>query len=164
MAIPALESSTDFSLRSMVREALDSSDEADPHVIAEFIVAGLSVGQVRLALEKALPGFIREVVRSQRNHGGHPSPTSARWDNVAELQASGELTLLRVRVFCGVWKFLGDCTRDDVKDLAERRETDAADLAAMAERFKALRSAMQRKRAATVADLPGDVLNEIFDA
>lgn len=163
MALPALEPTTELSLRSLVREALDNSDEADPHVIADSIASAMSLPEARLALRATLPALVREVIRTQRHRGGAVPPGSARWDNVAELQASGELTLLRARVFCGEWKFLGDCTRADVDDVAARRATEAADLVAMAERFTNLSAAMKRKRAATVADLPGDVLSEIFN-
>ena len=152
----------EFSLSRLVRAALEG-DEADPHRIAEDLIASMSLTDARAALAVTLPDYVAKAIHRTRRRGPAPTTSSARWDNVAELHASGELTLLRIRVFAlGEWKFLGDCTRDDVKDIAEQREAEAAANAAAAERFKRLRAAMGRKRAAVVSDLPADVLEGIF--
>lgn len=164
-AQPAIAAEREFSLSALVRAALES-DEPDPHRIAENVIASMSLADARMALAETLPNYVREIIRSQRRgRAATAPPASQRWGNVAELHASGELTLLRVRVFAlGQWKFLGDCTRDDVQAIADDRDAEAAANTAAADRFKRLRTAMGRKRAAVVSELPAAVLSEIFDA
>lgn len=156
----------EFSLRARVRESLES-DEPDPHRIAEVLLRELSPAEAAAALAATLPAYVRMVARGMR-HAAEHSPgamSSARWDSVAQLQEQGTLTLLRARVFAsGAWKFLGDCTRDDVKDLAEQRTREAAELEAAADRFARLRTAMSRRKAAVVSELPTSVLEDIFNA
>ncbi len=159
---PAFSPSPEFSLSRLVRAAL-AGDEADPHAIAESLIASMSLADARLALAATLPDYVRKSIT--RSRGASPAPRSAKWDNVAQLYASGELELLRLRVFAsGAWKFLGDCSRDDVKDLAAQREAEAAANAAASARFKALGAAMTRRKASMVSDLPADVLKGIFNA
>jgi hypothetical protein len=157
----------DYSLSRQVRLLLESSDETDPAVIATQMIATMSLADARMALAATLPGYVRNRITAQRTSPiavGMPVG-SARWDNVAQLHADGSLTLLRQRVFAqGSWKFLGDCSRDDVGDLVAVREADAQAVLAVAARYKNLRAAMDRRNAGVVSDLPGDVLNEIFDA
>jgi hypothetical protein len=151
------------SIYTLIREQLDGN-EVDPHVIAQNMIAVMSEEDMRAALIVALPDTIRGVIRGQRARAG-ANVGSERWGRVAGLQASGELALLRSRVFaCGAWKFLGDCSRDDVADLAEQRAEEAKANAAASELFRRLRVSMGRYRVVVVRDLPGHVLNEVFDA
>lgn len=162
---PVIEA-MEFSLRSRVREALES-DEPDPRVIADNLLRELTSNEAAAALAATLPLYVRQVSKDLRRSASrsHSSTVSTRWDNVAQLQEEGTLSLLRARVFTsGIWKFLGDCTRDDVTDIAEQRAQEAGDLQAAAERFRNLRVTMGRKHATIVSDLAPDVLTEIFDA
>ena len=140
--------------------------EPDPHRIAEDLIARMDLADVRAALAETLPAYVAKRIHLRRNMPGRAqAPASARWKNVAELQASGELSLLRSRVFAaGAWKFLGDCTRDEIQDLSEARAVAAAQNAAAARRFEALGEAMRRRKADVVSDLPPAVLEEIFNA
>lgn len=166
---PARVPADDFSLFEVVRAALEGG-EPDPYRVAADVIASLSLADARAALAATLPSYVRDVIRDQRRGrvrvaSPAAAPTSARWDNVAELHASGELTLLRQRVFAqGAWKFLGDCTREDVQAIAEDRDVLAAENAAAADRYRRLRAAMGRRKATVVRDLPADVLTRIFDA
>ncbi len=168
-AQPVAAAEPDFSLRALVRAALEG-DETDPHRIAEDLISAMSPSDAWQALASVMPAYVREVIREQRQRavaprGGAGVTTSSRWKNVAQLHAAGELTLLRARVFAlGEWKFLGDCTRDDVMDIVEQRDAEATANAAAARRYSALRAAMTRREATLVSDLPADVLSEIFDA
>jgi hypothetical protein len=155
----------EFSLRSRVRESLEG-DEPDPHKIAEILLQELTPSEAAAALAATLPSYVRLVAKEMRRSSVHSATTtSTRWDNVAQLQSEGTLTLLRARVFAsGAWKFLGDCTRDDVTDIAAQRTQEAVDLEATAKRFRQLREAMGRKRVSIVSQLPTNILTEIFDA
>lgn len=160
LPVPEVEG---FSLPSLVRAALQG-DQPDPHRIAEDLIAAMSLADARGALAVTLPDYVRKIIHTQRQRGG-PAPSSSKWTNVAQLHATGELALLRLRVFTqGTWKFLGDCTREDVTAVAEDRDAEAAANTAAAERFRALRKAMNRHKATVVRDVPADALERIFNA
>jgi len=62
------------------------------------------------------------------------------------------------------WKRLGACTPDDLRTVAKRRDEQAADLHAEAERWARLADAMSAAEVPTVDDLPDDVLRAWRDA
>ncbi len=170
IAGPTEPDRTGSALRAAVREALDG-DLADPHDVAERVLLTLDFNDFRAALAELLPSYVREVIRGQRadEPGAPASPrlSSRRWENVAELHAAGALdALLHRREALGPrqWKFLGDCAPDDIETLAKLRRGLAAANQAKAQRFERLAAAMRKGRAATVRDLPADVLLEIFNA
>jgi hypothetical protein len=161
----AVQPDTDFSLADIVRDALADSDEPDPARIADTVANSLPLAEARMALAFTLQDYVLRMIRIQRRRAVPVQPGTVRWDNVAELHGSGELSLLRSRVMAqGEWKFLGDCTRADVADIVAGREAEMAKAAASADRYRRLRAAMGRYKVDAVRDLPGATLNEIFDA
>jgi len=66
---------TEFSLRHLIREVLDTSTMNDPHAIAAEVVGRIEDGDLRAALEQCLSHVVREEIRSSRN-GGLPSVPS----------------------------------------------------------------------------------------
>jgi hypothetical protein len=156
----------DFDLRGLIRTVAE--DEPDPHRIAERIAGLLSLEDVRTALQLTLPGYVRTTIGLGRvkRHGyqeAEDSPISRKWQNVVEQQT--QIKLLRQSVFAqGTWKFLGDCDTEDLSDLAHRRLQAALDNEQWAERFDRAAKALTKHKAATVQDLPADIINEIFHA
>lgn len=63
---------TDFSLRHLIREVLDSSTMNDPHSIAPEVLRRVEDGDLRAALGECLPAMVREMIRASRN-GGIPN-------------------------------------------------------------------------------------------
>lgn len=159
----------DFNLAAVVRQHAES--EPDPHKIAKSIAAALDADNLRAALELTLPDYIRKTrpYRTTGLRGGSGgirsvrAPGSARWSAAAAIR--GEVALLRASVFArGEWKFLGDCDHEDCADLASSRDQRAADVQAEADRYRALSKALRKHKAASVRDLPADVVEGIFNA
>lgn len=158
----------DFNLRNVILGL--AQVESDPYRITSLLIEALTPEQKDAALMAALPNYVQVTlsVPAMRKAGGHstkgqPAPQSRGWDNVKALR--GEVALLRASVFArGEWKALGDCDRDDCMDIAGRRDKRASEIAAQAERYRELVAAMKRRRAATVRDLPVEVVEGIFNA
>lgn len=64
---------TDFSLRHLVREVLDTTTMNDPHAIAPEVLRRIDATDLRAALGECLPSLVREMIRSSRN-GGFGAP------------------------------------------------------------------------------------------
>lgn len=152
----------EFDLRLLVREELATSPVADPHVVAEHVAKQVPDEHLRDALRACLPEFVRIIghgsVTTPRASG---APRSAKCDDQAWYRG-----VLRRRVEVGQdgreWKFLGECTLDDVLRAAEVRREMAAANAAAADQFDRLAGKMRTFRAATVADLDAGLLGEVF--
>ncbi|NUQ97871.1 MAG: hypothetical protein HOY79_15390 [Streptomyces sp.] len=67
---------TDFSLRHLIREVLDSSTLSDPHAIAAEVARRIDDADLRTALEQCLADPVREEIRKNRN-GGLPTLATA---------------------------------------------------------------------------------------
>jgi hypothetical protein len=65
---------TDFNLRHLIREVLDSSTLSDPHAIAAEVARRIDDADLRTALEQCLADPVREEIRRNRN-GGLPTLT-----------------------------------------------------------------------------------------
>jgi hypothetical protein len=85
---------TDFNLRHLVREVLNTSTLTDPHAIAEEVARRVDDGDLRTALGQCLSHLVREEIRSSRN-GGLPSVSSTFTTSAPPLprQAGPRLTL-----------------------------------------------------------------------
>lgn len=151
-----------FDLSGYIKGHLTDSDEADPHVIAGELVDGMTPEQAHVALRAAMPSLVREALRIQRNQLRAPTPRSSRWDQVAAANADGSLDVMRLRLFVGEWKLLGDCTAEDLDAVVEMRTSEAAALAANAEKYTQLAKRVRRAKASTVAALDADVVRGIL--
>lgn len=148
----------DFDLRSLIHAELESSPVADPHVVAEHVVKRINDHDLRAALAACLPDYVRNIAHQP---GTSPTPGDAAASTSSPSRkwaASNEwATYLRERICVDAagrtWKFLGECTGDDLLSVARFRRTQAGALLLRAERFEALAEKMRCHRAATVADL-----------
>lgn len=69
---------TDFNLRHLVREVLDTSTMSDPHDIAPEVLLRIDASDLRAALRECLPAMVREMIRSSRNGGFLSTPPQRR--------------------------------------------------------------------------------------
>lgn len=60
---------TDFNLRHLIREVLNTSTMSDPHAIAPEVLRRIEAADLRAALRECLPSLVREMIRSSRNGG-----------------------------------------------------------------------------------------------
>jgi hypothetical protein len=147
---------------SFAREFVRSSDEPNPHALAEALIEVLPAEVLGDALRRCLPLYTRELVRIERQRHPAPGPVvggpsrSPRWEQAAGVFA------WRFATGPGEWKFYADFTRDEVLTLIEGYRTRAAENAAHAERHERIARLMQRNKARTVRDLGEEKVAEVF--
>jgi hypothetical protein len=163
-----------FNLRALIREVCESSTIADPATLAKEVSRRIGRNQQREALEQALPVLVQHVI--SRSRGGFTDTPSghraigAQTSRAAGGQPSRKVAairetwrrMLRDRVAVGPdrgdWKFLGDCTDDDLAYAEQIRRDHARANTAAADRLVTLRGLLAEHGAATVAELPDGVL------
>ena len=152
-----------FSLRAIVRKALNSSALADPRALAAVVLDSLGEDQLRDALAETLPDFVRLVIAGSRaNAVSSPSPGSGRSWKVEALQDYGKLLRQRIHV-ANTWKFLGDCGADDLFAAAAERRNIAAQTLIVAERYERLGKAVEHAGVTTVRNLSTDALQQAWE-
>lgn len=162
--------SDDFNLRRLVEDTLATSTDANPHIVAKEILDAIPRGCYRDALAETLPDFVRHAARSVR-----PAPpehsSGDRYDSAAPLAAAPEVSP-KARAFANrrialsmdgnEWKFLTECTADDLDAAAAMRRTMATANLAVAQKFETLAETLRSQGCETVGDLPDDVIGEAF--
>jgi hypothetical protein len=154
---------------SLVKEAMERIEQPSPTAIAELVLQELDDERVRHFAIRGMAEYVRKITHQERN--GHHSigkgqtPQSARWDNVAEAQKSGELELTRFSVWTGEQhKWLLDCAYADLIAAADHHTQLASTHEASAEQLNKLANLLRRNKASTVADLPTAKVEKIVDA
>ena len=155
-----------LNLRSLVREVIDASTLDSPQAIAAEVARRVPAKDRHAALEQALRAFVRQVISEERGHHrfGYvsPEPTFAGSSKVGAIRDGWQRALRVVKVPTssdpGAWKALGACTFDDLVYAAEQRDEQARRNSAKARQYRALAATVQEHGAATVADLPAEVL------
>lgn len=159
-----------YDLRADVRAVLETSDLVDPGDIADKVAESIPARSVRAALRVTMRAYVRQVMRESRT-GAAPNFQPPAMDEPRTQTASaggwkvraireGWQKQLRSRVHVGdrVWKTLGDCGYDDLQAAAAEREQNAARNAAWARYYRRLAGLLTEHDAATVRDLPAEVL------
>lgn len=154
---------SDFDLRQLVADELATSAVADPAVVADHVLKQVPDEHLRDALATCLPGWVSRVAHRPLNRSASASKLgrSRKCDDQAWYRG-----ILRRRLEVGQdgreWKFLGDCTRDDVLRAAQVRRDQAAANLAVAAQLEKLAEKMRVFRASTVADLDAGLLAEVL--
>lgn len=170
---------TAFSLRQLIREVAESSAIADPGALAEEVANQVPDEHLREAFAEMLRGYVRGVFRDERTFPSLPQPRDRsdgksrppagrpgnRSRKVAGIRAEWA-KVLRERVHVGpppsAWKFFGDCDAEDIDFLIGEREQIAEANHTKAEQYRKVRKLLVEHDAATVRDLPENVLNDAF--
>lgn len=153
-------SAAEFNLRAVVRDVLTEADEADPGVIAGMVMARIPKKDRDAALSQAMRLFVRQAISETRT-GNAPrsnvSPIRSTSHKVAAIR-EGWMRRLHDRVHVGgsEWKFLADCTYDDLLRVAEERQELAERNGAWAREYRAMADAVLDADVATFGDLPAD--------
>lgn len=156
---------TAFNLRSIVRETLADTSDADPGVVAEQVLAAIPKARTRDALEQTLRLFVRQIISEQRV-SSPPSnvrtiPTTSA--KVAAVRDGWQKRLRdRVHVGDGAWKFLGECTYDDLLSAAAERRDLAERNAAWARQFDSWARLLTEHDVETFAELPLTVQADVL--
>lgn len=136
-----------FDLGALAREVIANSKSPDPGEIADALLGVIPRTHYRTVLAALLRGYVRHIITDQRPAPtkGNSTPSGPASGRASWKQAIGdEWRMRRVHVGGSVWKFLADCTYDDLmanaavkRDIAEatRREADRSEeLAALVKR------------------------------
>lgn len=150
-------------VRAVIREVLHTSSASDPDDLVALVFKEIPAADRGEALRQTLRPLVREGISLERM--AHPIPTGTRptapmgsW-KVRTIRENWERALRsRLHVGAGEWKLLAECTRDDLLCAALEREMLAEQNAAAARNYTALAELLTMHGAATVADLPPDIL------
>jgi len=165
--IPERQAVPDYlELRQLVRERLQLSENPDPVRAINGLLTELSDDLLRLAAQKGLWAITGEVVRVDRRSAVRRDPQpSGKWDNALAAETEHP-DLFAERVYVGdpdqPWKFLGDCTKQDLLAVAEHKRTHAQGVLVEADRYEHLARAV--KRGQIVRDLSVDKVEGILNA
>lgn len=152
-----------FDLSALVREVANGSVSPHPEAIAKEVLSRIARGQEHAALEQSLIGYVRQCVSRTRAHipvqhsSGPPKPNSS-WKVTGIREAWRKALRTSINVGPQSYKFLADCTADDLTYAEQNRRAHAARNVAAAEEFAGLRGLLVQHGVATVAELPEPVL------
>lgn len=162
---------SDFNLRAVIREVAGRSTIRDPDQLADEIMRHIPQESWMEAMRAALKPMVREVISAERPHGtftrgyGKPSPSPAiNTPSKGSTKVSGirdgwqEHLRARYATDGGTWKFLGECTYEDLQFIAARLDKQAEAHASKARGMRSLAAALTDHDAATVRDLPSAFL------
>lgn len=149
--------------RSLARQALADAGSPDPAVVAELLLDSLTDAQCRVALGATLPNWMRVLASQQDRTVRHEAATPRTTPTTAQRVTSWYQRTLATRIMVGdQWKFLGDCTADDLTAAADVRLKAAAATKAEGDRLQALAEQMRASGAKTVSKVKADVLQRVY--
>lgn len=151
-----------FNIRDRVLDVLADTDSAiaDPAVIAEMVARTLTNREIRTALATVLPDYVRRVAGDLAGRSRKPQ---AKVLTTPQRVASWYASVLAARMFNGAeWKFLRDCTADDLHGAAAQRYKTAASTQQEADRLTTLAELLEKLGAETVAEVPEDELRSVL--
>jgi len=172
-----------YDLRADVKAVLESTSLTDPGEVADKVAESIPAKSLRSALRVTLRAYVRQVMAESRTLSApnfrpapvHPTPVSSgghtrsgaqsrtaaagRSPKVRAIRDGWQRQLdARVHVGDSEWKFLGDCTHDNLNALAAEREANADKNRAWARHYRGLAALLTEHGAETVRDLPAEVL------
>lgn len=163
-----------FDLKAVVDAVLASTDGVrKTSDLAQQVAEAIPTNALRIALEEALPAYIRSRISLTRNLTHAPvdpyvdtKPRQAGQRNAARSSAVRAirqwwLDTVEVHVADGGYLKLGECTLADLMFAVEDRRRRAQDMSRAADRYEKIARAMKDADVPTVADLPKKVLAEL---
>lgn len=154
-------------LRARVRAL--AVDEPSPAVITDQVLRALTDPEFRVVATVTLHEFVRTVL----SRGALPpaqtyeTATGARVPS-AKIAAVRDWVARELRRSVCVdegdstWRFLAECTADEVYAAAAIRRRKAAETAAEAERFEGIGKAVEHAGVDRVGELPRDILEAVL--
>lgn len=162
---PRLSVAPPTSLREIVADAVRDSECADPAFIVDDVVSTLSADLLADAARHGLHSMATEAIRVERARVTAPSAGGpGKWERA---KVHADVFGMRVCVGLdetgrGVWKFLRECDKADLKVVGDLKRNQAAGLIRSADQFSTL--ARKLHKGQTVADLDRETVEGVFDA
>jgi hypothetical protein len=163
---------SDFSLSVLVGEVCRDSDILVPDLLAKEVNRRIRKADREAALQEALEAYVGQYVARHRSSfsippggqtgldthrtcaaGGHSHKVAAIRDIARSLRD-------RVSVGPGEWKFLADCTAENLAYAAAMREEHARRTYARAQQYRRLGELLDEHGVSTVGELPRSVLGD----
>jgi hypothetical protein len=153
---------SDFVLRHIVRDVLRNSTLADPGDIATEVLRRIPARQTRDALEQALRLYVRQVISEQRT-ASQPTPLPTRkngksWKVTGVRDGWQKRLRDRVHIGASQWKFLADCSYEDLLAAAAERRQLAERNQAWARTYDAWARMLVEHDVQRFGDLPAEAL------
>lgn len=157
-----------FDLRTLIREKLASTDEADPGVIAGQVIAAIPKSQYGAALTQVMRLFVRQVISENRGRGRASNVTPLRRSPGKSWKGQGIRDGWQLRlndplhVGHAQWKLLRNCTYDDLTVIADERQQKADQNARVARMYRSYATAVSEAGVETFGDLPTEQLMHLL--
>lgn len=161
-----------FDLRSLIRVTAEGSTSPDPAVITRDVMQKIDDEDRDVALYQALRMSVQLVMAASRHsiNPGHHRRAVNPWVGGGQGPISHKVAQIRdhwkkvlrdpINLGPHEWKFLKDCTSGDLKYAADVRDKKAVENALRAQQYRDLEKVVIYHKAATVGELPEDVLRE----
>ena len=149
------------SLAQLVKRTHEQTQLQDPRELASAVLSAIADADLRAMLAVALPEYVRQVVKGDRNRAtsGAPAP-SAKVAAVRDWHARLMASPVDVAGDGSQWKALAQCTRDDLLNVARHRRDTAARNLAIADRYESLAKVLPVGK--TVGELPQEAVHGVF--
>jgi hypothetical protein len=153
------------SLRSVVADAVRMADDADPATVVDDLLGTLDPDLLAEAARRGLAGIATQVASQERNRAMTPATTGlGKWDRA---KVHADVFGLRICVGVdgsghGVWKFLRECDKADLRGAEDIYRNKAAGLIATADQYSTL--ARKLRKGQTVGELDREAVEGVFDA
>lgn len=150
-----------FNLSAAARDLLHKSKAANPHALSGTLLTKIPKTDRDGVLTFLLGHYLRNVAGEMRAAAEAPSETTANSAKSWKVQGvrDGWARILEQRVNNGAeWKFLGDCTADDLRAIADLRRELAAKSLAVADQFTEYAALVEKHDVKRLRDVPREAL------
>lgn len=143
-----------FNLQHIAKNVLKTARVAEPAAAWDHVMRVIPPHLYAEALNQIGPRWIKDALLM---YGSRPAGDDDRADEPTPTPAPTQTRRARAyvdrRVFVGEWKFLADCTPDDLDVAVQLHHDKAAAVTAEAERYERLAKVCRDRGVETVGDL-----------
>lgn len=176
-----------YDVRQEIRTKLQEGHDPQPAKLADTLAEECPEQYLRLALSQSMPYLVRDEIRKVRHaalgrrgtQDGKPARGKEAWEEVAsadpddpaEQPSEGSrarggtmafsIFQVPVSLSVGHWKYLGECTREEILNAAQHLQQRAAENQSRADGYTALAEEMESAGAEQVSELDGERVREL---
>lgn len=150
------------SLTDLIRSTASEITDPDPRAVALAVAERTDDDTIREHYAESLIGTVRVILGKDRQRAlsNPPETLPQSSPSKVEQRRSWWQSVLWSRVSTGEsWKFLGDCTADDLKFAMKERFDMADSIRATGDRYAALAELVTSHAVDTVAELPDEAVS-----
>lgn len=151
------------SLNDLIRTTASEITDPDPRAVAQEVAERTNDTILREHYAESLIGTVRVILGKDRQRAlsNPPETLPQSSPSKVEQRRSWWRSVLWSRVSTGdSWKFLGDCTAEDLKYAMQDRFDMADNIRATGDRYATLAELVQSHAVDTVSELPDETVSE----